>query len=516
MKKTVLIVEDQFVEANYLRSMLEKSGYTVTGIARSVAQARELIRKERPSLLLLDIFLSGKLTGIDLAKELKEENIAFIYLSANSNEEVLNAAKATQPYGFLVKPFRENDLLITLEIAEYRHEQSQETKWRIEAQTQKELNNIKKMDGSWVQKITSTAQTLQHYIPFDVLVVKFRQMENNHFGGYAFRRIGFEEYQPIGVPELSVISGLPVDEIKKLLVQTREDHLAKYYNGKEFLQLSSANAMTRLLAKQFGQSSNLVFPFLSADSHIFSLSFFRKIPDGYSSEKLDWLFRFQQPLAEIISSISPEEKTEILSSGEKKNSALPEPAVKPKFIFENIIGSSFSMLNVMDLVNQVAPSDTSVLILGESGTGKEKIADSIYKRSLRNGRPFIKVNCAALPPTLIESELFGHEKGAFTGAIEKKTGKFEQANNGTIFLDEVGELPLDLQAKLLRVLQEKEIERVGASVTIKLNIRVIAATNQNLEKEVAAGKFRLDLYYRLNVFPSYCPRCVSGLTISPH
>jgi transcriptional regulator with GAF, ATPase, and Fis domain len=145
------------------------------------------------------------------------------------------------------------------------------------------------------------------------------------------------------------------------------------------------------------------------------------------------------------------------------------------------------------------------LILGESGTGKEKIADCIYDLSARKGKAFIKVNCAALSPSLIESELFGHEKGAFTGAVDKKIGKFEQADNGTIFLDEVGELPLDLQVKLLRVLQEKEVERVGSATTIKLNIRVIAATNRNLEKEVAAGKFRLDLYYRLNVFPISLP-----------
>ncbi|MBC7934133.1 MAG: sigma-54-dependent Fis family transcriptional regulator [Rhizobacter sp.] len=159
----------------------------------------------------------------------------------------------------------------------------------------------------------------------------------------------------------------------------------------------------------------------------------------------------------------------------------------------------------MDLINQVAVSDTSVLILGESGTGKEKVADRIHDLSSRKGNPFIKVNCAALPPSLIESELFGHEKGAFTGATDKRIGKFEQADKGTIFLDEIGELPLELQVKLLRVLQEKEIERLGSRSTIKISVRIIAATNRNLEKEVAEGRFRLDLYYRLNVFPILLP-----------
>lgn len=505
MKKNVLIVEDQFVEANYLRSMLEKAGYTVTGIARSVAKARELIDKEKPGLVLLDIFLSGKGTGVDLAKDLNEKNIAFIYLSANSNEDVLTAAKATQPYGFLVKPFREKDLLITLEIAQYRHEQSNDSKWRIELQTQQALNSIQIMPGNWIEKLKSTATTLQNYIPFDVLAVKFRQLDQNHFAAFAFARIGYEEYQAIGIPELSVITGLTAPAIKELLKQTKDDECAGYYNREDFKKLATVHPMKQLFARQFNLSSNLVFPSLSSGNNIFTLSFFRKIPDGYTAEKLDWLFRFQQPLAVIMNSISAEETGNIFTTIETPNLALREKTTSYQQNFDNIIGTSFSMLNVMDLVNQVAPSDTSVLILGESGTGKERIADCIHNHSPRKGKPFIKVNCAALPPNLIESELFGHEKGAFTGATDKKIGKFEQANNGTIFLDEVGELPLDLQVKLLRVLQEKEVERLGAATTIKLNIRVIAATNRNLEKEVAAGRFRLDLYYRLNVFPILLP-----------
>jgi transcriptional regulator with GAF, ATPase, and Fis domain len=173
--------------------------------------------------------------------------------------------------------------------------------------------------------------------------------------------------------------------------------------------------------------------------------------------------------------------------------------------FSEIIGRSHSLLRVFDLVARVATSETSVLILGETGTGKELIANAIHHASPRSRFPYIKVNCGALPDTLIESELFGHEKGAFTGALGKKIGRFEQAQGGTILLDEIAEMQPDLQVKLLRVLQEKEIERVGGTETIKMDVRIIAATNRNLEKEVAEGRFRLDLYYRLNVYPVTLP-----------
>lgn len=313
MKKKILIVEDEYIVANDLRLMLEKADYTVCGIADSVAGAIRAIEREKPELVLLDIQLKGPQTGIDLAKYLRRQKIAFVYLSANSSQRVLEAAKATEPHGFLVKPFRAKDLLVALDIAWYRYEQTQE-----------------------------------------------------------------------------------------LLIAV--------------------------------------------------------------------------PLAN--------------TAGKK---------------FTDIIGRSPALLAVLDQVSQVAPTDTSVLIMGESGTGKEQIARCIHQLSLRHAGPMIKVNCAALPATLIESELFGHEKGAFTGAVDRRIGRFEQASGGTIFLDEIGEMPLEMQVKLLRVLQEKEFERVGGRTTIQTNVRVIAATNRNLEKEIGEGRFRLDLYYRLNVFPVTLP-----------
>jgi Nif-specific regulatory protein len=176
-----------------------------------------------------------------------------------------------------------------------------------------------------------------------------------------------------------------------------------------------------------------------------------------------------------------------------------------KYRINNIIGNSNKMREVFQMVSQVSKSNATVLIRGESGTGKELVANSIHYSSYRTEKPFVKVNCAAIPANLIESELFGHEKGAFTGAIKKKLGKFELANKGTIFLDEIGSIGLEVQTNLLRVLQEKEFDRVGGHQTIKTDVRIIAATNKNLEQAVDEETFRGDLYYRLNVFPIYMP-----------
>jgi len=505
MKQKILIVEDQYIEADYLRMMLTTAGYAVCAIARSVPEAQEIIKKEQPNLVLLDIFLKGKLTGIDLAKQLKEDHIAFIYLSANSNEDILTAAKATEPYGFLVKPFREKDLLVSLEIAFYLYEQSRKAKWQTEVQAQKELLLIQKTNDNWTQKLLNTARALQRYLSFDCLVVKFKALDGNHFSGFSLLRIGFEEYQVIGFKELCTITGQEPEKIRQLLMHTPIDNTAGWYNGEDFKNLFTTHPMKALFAHTFGFCSNLVLPFLSADNYIFSLSFFRRIPDGFSAEKLDWMFRLQQPLSAVMNSIALDEKKHALSMNYKPGNIEKEKSNTTGLHFENMIGSSSALLGVMDLINRVAASDTSVLILGESGTGKENTANSIHSRSPRKGQAFIKVNCAALPPALIESELFGHEKGAFTGAIGKRIGKFEQADGGTIFLDEIGELPLELQVKLLRVLQEKEIERIGSRSPTKIDVRIIAATNRNLEKEVAEGRFRLDLYYRLSVFPILLP-----------
>jgi DNA-binding NtrC family response regulator len=333
MKDKVLIVEDELIVARALCKTLERNGFKVIGVARTTKKALQLIEEFNPSLALVDIFLKGNLTGIDLALHLNKKEIPFIYVSANSNQQVLEVAKTTNPYGFIVKPFREDDLLVTIDIARHRYE-----------------------------------------------------------------------------------------------------------NGKK---MSTAN------------------------------------PGTASGEARIPLQAFETKSAASIKQQS--------------------------FICQNIIGRSASMLHVFNLIQQVAPFDSSVLILGESGTGKEAIANCIVQQSSRRNKLFIKINCAAVPSELMEAELFGYEKGAFTGAIERRAGKFELAAGGSILLDEIGEIKIEMQAKLLRVLQEKEIQRIGSSSVIKSDVRILAATSRVLEKEVAEGRFRLDLYYRLLVFPINLP-----------
>lgn len=215
---------------------------------------------------------------------------------------------------------------------------------------------------------------------------------------------------------------------------------------------------------------------------------FARFSGSKESKKKDWSVDRIQQFSSVFDQV-----TSVLSRMDARH------------FFPSIIGESLTMRGLLSLIRKVSPTDSTVLVLGESGTGKELIATSIHENSERNDKPFIKLNCAAIPAELLESELFGHEKGAFTGATRFKPGKFDMANSGTIFLDEIGDMPLNLQAKILRVLQEQEFYRVGGSRTIKVDVRIIASTNKNLEKMVQEGTFREDLFYRLNVFTLHLP-----------
>jgi len=505
MKEKILIVEDEFIVANDLRIMLEKAGYAVCGIAPSVVKALELIAAKQPDWILLDIFLQGDKTGIELAGQLTEMNIPFIYISANTNQATLESAKATLPYGFMVKPFREKDLMVMLDIARYRHQQQQKYKDFEESIPQRQIAQIIEQKESIENRLKQIGDVLYTLVPFDFL--RITRSEKAGAKDVNLSRISASNYQLLSNEGLLEQMSVSQRDFKSwnttLLLNTGKS----VFNDYDFKKLKMDNIWVKSLANHFKLES-LLLTETEREGEIFQLVFFNRSPDLYNTVHTSIVHRFKQSLRLILDMIveGKEPATgHMLQSTAIKEAGIAEKTKTESNDFNGVIGNSSLLHAIFNKIALVAPDDTSVLILGESGTGKERIAHSIHKLSPRKSRPMVTVNCAALPLTLIESELFGHEKGAFTGANEKRTGKFEQADGGSIFLDEIGELPLEAQVKLLRVLQEKEIERVGGNYTKKINVRIIAATNRNLEKEVAEGRFRLDLYYRLNVFPVELP-----------
>jgi formate hydrogenlyase transcriptional activator len=504
-KKRILIVEDQFIEAHDLQLILEKANYEVTGIARSVDQALEQIQIEKPDLVFVDIMLKGTRNGIDLAQILKENHIGFIYISANSSKPILDQAKTTQPYGFIVKPFRDQDVLTTLEIAFYRQEYSLESQLLQQLQLQNDITEVINLNLKWEESLLLLAKKMQTFISFDYLEVGFDN--TSHYDNLGIMRKNIDDYQIISPEKFSKIADISVKELNETYKKSKTDLEPVIYSEENLINNFQAAPIKSLIAHNFGIKSYLVFPISIAAIQKFYITFYSRSFNVYSADNLKLLSNLENNFIQFINKMY---SVEVLNADEKikKETIYKNLNSEKEMIgFEGIIGNSTQMMTVFNYIRKVAPSDTSVLVLvlGESGTGKEKIAQSIHALSPRKDKPLVIINCGAIPENLAESLLFGHEKGAFTGALDKRIGKFELADGGTIFLDEIGEMPMELQVKLLRVLQEREIERIGGKSPMKIDVRIIAATNKNLEEEVAAGRFRMDLYYRLHVFPIMVP-----------
>src|SRR5207253_361526 len=254
-----------------------------------------------------------------------------------------------------------------------------------------------------------------------------------------------------------------------------------------------------------GMQSVCAIPLLSDERSLGVLLFMAAREAAFHELRRDLLDQVGSAVAVALDHCLAYEEVRDLRDRFVRENVYLQEEIRREHPFEELVGSSPTLRAVLRKVEQVAPANTSVLILGETGTGKELIARAIHNRSARRDRPLVKVNCSAISAGLVESELFGHVKGAFTGALERRIGRFGVADGGTIFLDEIGELPLDTQVKLLRVLQDGEFEPVGSSTTQRTDVRVIAATNRDLEEAVRSGRFRADLFYRLNVFPIHTP-----------
>jgi transcriptional regulator with GAF, ATPase, and Fis domain/DNA-binding response OmpR family regulator len=502
MNLSVLIVEDQFLESENLSIILKNAGHSVHGIAKSVDQAIGLIKKGIPDIVLVDILLKGDLTGIDLARVLERRNIPFIFLSANSNAVTFEEAIETKPYGFLVKPFREKELLLALNIAVYRYQKNLELVARQQTWLNGLLTSVIEMPGTKDDKILSLIRGLTSFLPFDFIIVDTKLADKNDSVVYRYHRTGFDAYIKLGDKIIQSDCNLTPAEMIIGRKKYNDNGNAYFLNGQDFIENSALNPFTEKMRRAKNFTAILWLPLLHHWSVDMAITFYRCGGENYTHEHLELMVSMQELLGEVVDSIRKTSDDQ-RSSGDYKPSKAPNQLLMPGV--EGIIGNSAKLIKALDKVIQVAPFDNTVLVLGETGVGKEGIVKAIHQLSPRKGRPLVRVNCAAIPVNLVESELFGHEKGSFTGAIERRVGKFEQANGGTLFLDEIGELPIEVQSKLLRAIQEKEIERVGGRATIKTDVRIITATNRDLLKEIATGRFRMDLYYRINVFPIILP-----------
>jgi formate hydrogenlyase transcriptional activator len=269
--------------------------------------------------------------------------------------------------------------------------------------------------------------------------------------------------------------------------------------------VSTADPSSDPFAIRTGLKSGVKVPLISHDRVLGILGVGRLSDDSFTQQDVDLLTAVGEQVAIAVENALAYQKIDALKNKLQEEKLYLQEEIRSEYNFEEIIGSSPALKRALEDVQTVAPTDSTVLIFGETGTGKELIARALHNLSGRSEHPLVKVNCAAIPTGLLESEMFGHERGAFTGAVEQRKGRFELAHRGTIFLDEVEEIPLELQPKLLRVLQEQEFERLGSGKTIRVDVRVLAATNADLAQMVAEKKFRSDLYYRLNVFPIAMP-----------
>ena len=463
----ILIVDDNPTNLLVLTQTLEELNYPIV-MAHSGEEALQSVQNQAPSLILLDIMMPG-MDGYETLSAIREHDsladIPVIFLSALDDLDYKVKGLSLGAVDYITKPFQIQEVLARV-------------------QTHLTISNLKNELARRNRQLESTNEYILETVAEGIYglspdgLITFANPAATRLTGYSQKELLGKSVFDLHFFAQWDGSRYPAEQTP--IFRTLKDQL---------LLSSDEDVMWRKSGDHF-PIEYTCSPYLIDGESRGAVLAFQDITQRKRQENT-----LRQALSEV------EKLKEKLQA---ENSYL-QNQIRSEGQFQDIVGQSAALIHLLEQVKQVATTNSTVLILGESGTGKEAIARAIHDSSARALRPLIKINCGAISPNLIESELFGHEKGSFTGALKQRTGYFELADGGTIFLDEVGELPLEAQVKLLRVLQEQEVSRVGSEETIPVDVRVIAATNKNLSSMVDEGLFRTDLYYRLNVFPLQIP-----------
>lgn len=453
--QSILVVEDESVVAHDIQGAIVNIGHEVAGWATTAEEAIALAEEKHPDLVLMDIRLKGETDGVEVAERIRRQlDIPVVFLTAFADEETVTRAKEVGAFGYVLKPFDETDLRVAIDISVSKHEFDRQI-----SQVREDL-----------AEESEFLSTLFETIPASVMVVDENQK---------VRMVNEALEREFAVARETAIDVCPGDVLN---CPRAVEHPVACGTLEECLMCQLRPAIDEGLSGVTIDRRTCTFEYQAGEEmHELTLLVSVK-PLDHKGERL--------------SIVILEDITEL--SGLRK-------VLQTERAFPGIVGNSPAMHHVFESIREVAAVDVPVAILGESGVGKELVARAIHDYGPREKERFVSVNCGALPEGLLESELFGHLKGAFTGSVKDRKGRFELADGGTIFLDEVADLTPPTQVKLLRVLQEGTFEPVGSDTTKKVNVRVLSATNRDLEEEVHAGRFREDLFYRLCVVPLRVP-----------
>jgi len=447
-QKSILIVEDEALVAKDVQNRLTSQGYGIAGWVISGEEAIAEAEKSSPDLVLMDIHLKGSIDGIEAAERIREYNdIPVVFVTALADDDTLSRAKVADPFGFILKPFSERDLHSTIEIALYKHE----------------------LDRSLRDQQAFLSAVFEG-VPCSIVI-----LDNDH----RIRMVNREFVEAFGLTAAESFNTC-IGDVLGCSIALESPGRCGTLDGCEGCKVHIA---TKTAID--GHTTKKVHCQIESRDSKYS----RQLTLQLSSAALN--HRGENLAILILEDITELTGLRRLLTAEKS--------------FAGIVGAAPAMIEIFNTIKEIADLNIPAMVLGESGTGKELVAGAIHAQGTRSRKAFVAVNCGAIPDGLLESELFGHERGAFTGAVRERRGRFQLANGGTIFLDEIGDLSQAMQVKLLRVLQDGTFQRVGGEKTVTVDVRVVCATNKDLMHEVEVGNFREDLYYRLCVVPITLP-----------